>query len=101
MGEEPSAAAPVLPELPGARGVSLERIPIRKRESGVTLSAWRLAVVSDRGNGAVVLVERDGEAPIYRGEGVLLGWDQERLAAAYAALRPGADEPPLELMQMG
>jgi hypothetical protein len=96
-----AAGKAALPELPGARGVGLERIPVRTREAGVTLSAWRLRVESDRGPGEIVLVEAAGREPIYRGEGILLGWPQDRLSAAYAALRPVSDEPGLELQQMG
>ena len=101
MRPEPSGRERILSVLPGARGIALERVAIRRRESGATLSAWRLDVISDRGAGAVVLVEREIEDPIYRGEGVMLGWEQDLLAAAYAALRPGSDEPPFETMQLG
>ncbi|HEY7113015.1 MAG TPA: hypothetical protein VIA45_08785 [Thermoanaerobaculia bacterium] len=73
---------------------------MRTREADTTLSAWRLRVESDRGTGLIVVVERAGE-PIYRGEGILLGWSQDRLAAAYRALRPSSDEPPVETLQLG
>jgi hypothetical protein len=67
----------------------------------MTLSAWRLRVESDRGPGEIVVVEAAGREPVYRGEGILLGWPQDRLAAAYAALRPVSDEPEVETLQMG
>ena len=75
--------------------------PIRLREAGTTLGAWKLMLASDEGDGAITLVEPAGQAPLYRGEGVCLGWNQERLAAAYAALQPRDDEPQLELPQLG
>ena len=77
---------------------SMERVPIRTRESNVTRSAWRMEVECDEGAGAITLVD-DG---IYRGEGLFLGWSQEDLAAAYAgAQKREDDEPPFELMQLG
>ena len=82
------------------KGVGLERIPIRTRESSVTQSGWRLGVEAREGIGTITLVEtRAGER--HRGDGIFLGWTQEKLAAAYRALAPGNDEPPFEMMQMG
>ncbi len=101
MSDGDSAGRGALPELPGARGVGLERIPVRTREAGMTLSAWRLRVESDRGPGEIVFVEAAGREAVYRGHGVLLGWPQDRLSAAYAALRPLSDEPDVETLQMG
>ena len=101
MSQARSAGGGEFPDLPGARGVALERIPVRTREAGVTLSAWRLRVESDRGAGEIVVVEGAGQEPLYRGEGILLGWPQDRLSAAYRALRPSSDEPQLEIPQMG
>jgi len=83
------------------RGLSLERFPIRTRESGATLSAWRLVVICEEGEGAIVGVEAAPEEQIYRGEGVFLGWSQDRLAAAYGALRPSSEEPDFEIQQLG
>jgi hypothetical protein len=101
MADAGSTGTASVPELPGAQGVGLERIPVRTREAVVTLSAWRLRVESDRGGGEIVVVETAGGDPVYRGAGVLLGWSQDRLASAYAALRPVSDEPAWESMQMG
>jgi len=89
-----------LPELTGARGEPPERHPIRIREGSSTLSAWRLAVSGPRGAGAIVFVEASPERTFYRGEGIFLGWEQERLAEAYRALLPepaGADPESLQL----
>jgi hypothetical protein len=87
--------------LTGIRAKPPERTSIRTRTSNVTLSAWRLEIVSDQGNAAIVLVEGEAERALYRGEGALLGWSQERLAAAYRALLPGSDGPDLETPQLG
>jgi hypothetical protein len=48
-----------------------------------------------------MLLDAGAAGEIYRGEGVFLGWPQERLAAAYAALLPRDDAPPPEFMQLG
>jgi len=93
--EEPAALG-----LTNARGLGLGRVPVRLRELGVTLGAWRLSLDSDEGEGTVTLVERDSGA-LYRGDGACLGWSQERLAAAYAALAPRDEAAALELPQLG
>jgi hypothetical protein len=80
---------------------SLERAPIRMRESGVTHAGWRMEVGSDQGDGAILLLEPDADRAVYRGEGSFLGWSQERLAAAYQALRAEPDEPEFVLNQLG
>lgn len=76
---------------------SLERVPIRTRESNVTRSAWRMEVTCDEGDGAITLLEQG----LYRGDGLFLGWPQEDLAAAYASVQKHDDEPPFELLQLG
>jgi hypothetical protein len=76
---------------------SRERIHIRTRESGVTLSAWRVSL--DAPPGAVVLVEINGQ-PVYRGEGELLGAGQASLAEVWRAALP-PDEPPENNPQLG
>jgi len=74
---------------------SRERIPIRTRESGVTLSAWRTQLAS----GAIVLVEI-GARSFYRGEGSLLGAPQEKLSEAWRASLP-AEEPMPDNLLLG
>jgi len=98
-----ASPTPVPPEsgLTDSRCVGLSRAAIRLREGATTLGAWKLTFAAREGEGAITLVEPDGQPPLYRGEGVCLGWSQERLTAAYAALRPGKDEPELELPQLG
>jgi hypothetical protein len=76
-------------------------MPIRTRASGVTQSAWRLAVACDQGTGTIVLAEVSPQRSCYRGDGIFLGWPQEKLAAVYVALQPQRDEPPFELPQLG
>ena len=41
------------------------------------------------------------EARYYRGEQILLGWAQDKLASLYAALLPRPDESPFETLQLG
>ena|ERR1700682_6175686 len=80
---------------------SLERAPVRLRESGVTHAGWRMEIGSDQGSGAIVLIELpDGQAA-HRGEGAFLGWPQEVLAATYIAMREEPDEPRFEMHQLG
>ena len=74
---------------------------IRMRESGITLSAWRLAITCDEGTGAIVLVETPGGGSLFRGEGLFLGWSQERLEAAYRRLLPGGGDPEPDFVQGG
>ena len=87
--------------LTDARSIALERYAIRTRENGVTRAAWRLEIESAEGPGAIVCVDAENDQMHYRGEGVFLGWPQERLEAAYFALRPLDPSPPLELSQLG
>jgi hypothetical protein len=78
----------VVPGLTNPRGLRLERFAIRTREASVTLSAWRLEILAEEGQGTIALVEGASGSPFYRGDGVLLGWPQDRLAGAYEALVP-------------
>ncbi len=86
--------------IPGAAMRSLERVPIRVRENAVTISAWQMTVGCDAGSGTITLVEGSGK-PVYRGDGVFLGWSQEQLATAYKTLNVPPNEPPFELHQLG
>lgn len=95
------SAAAVVEGLTNPRSLGLERSPIRSRESGSTQSGWRLAVASDEGEGSITLFEAVPGCALYRGEGVFLGWPQDRLASAYAALAPKDEAAPLETQQLG
>lgn len=96
----PSEPANDLPGLTNATVLSLGRTPIRTRESAVTLAAWRMEIACDEGRGSIVLFESAGQG-IYRGEGLLLGWPQSDLSAAYQALIAAPEEPPEEILQLG
>lgn len=74
---------------------SRERVHIRTRESGVTLSAWRVLL----DGGAIVLIDLGGRI-FYRAEGELLGASQEKLAGLWQAALP-PDEPPQDFPQLG
>ena len=99
--DDGSRSAEPVPGLTNARGLALDRMPIRTRESVATLSAWRLSAASDQGEGAIVLVEAGAGEAWYRGEGVFLGWTGERLRGAYETLRPRTDESAFEIQQLG
>jgi hypothetical protein len=90
-----------VPGLTNPRGLGLERFPIRAREQSLTLAAWRLAAAADEGEGAITLVELPSGEILRRGEGIFLGWTQERLAGAYDALAPRDDTAPPEMLQLG
>ena len=77
--------------------VGRERIPIRTRESSVTLSAWRVELSAPRG--AIVLLEIAGRT-VYRGEGGLLGSPQDKLANLWRESLQQA-EPPPDIPQLG
>ena len=79
----------------------LERVNVRSRGSQVTRSAWRLEASSPLGSGAIVLLELSAEESLYRGEGIFLGWPQQKLARAYEALAPRSVESDPELPQLG
>ena len=77
---------------------SMERVPVRTRESNVTRSAWRMEVQCDEGAGGITLLDDN----VYRGDGFFLGFSQEDLAAAWSEAQKKPDEePPFELMQLG
>jgi len=77
--------------------VGRERIPVRTRESTVTLSAWRVELTAPRG--AIVLVEIGGRT-VYRGEGGLLGSPQDKLANLWREALP-PPEPAADMPQLG
>ena len=89
------------PGLTRPRELRLLRVPIRSRELPVTLAAWRLFLLADEGEGMITRIESENAPPLFRGEGVCLGWAQGRLAAAYAALLPRDDSPAPEFQQLG
>ena len=91
----------VVPGLTNPRTLGLDRFPIRQREGSTTQAAWRLSVASEEGPGAIVIVETSPEQTLYRGEGIFLGWAQERLAFAYQALLPGSEADGFEVPQLG
>jgi hypothetical protein len=96
-----SEPEPTLHGLTNARGLGLSRVPIRVRESAVTLGGWRLLVAADQGDGSITLVDSATPDPIHRGDGVFLGWPSDRLAGAYVLLAP-VDEAALpDLPQLG
>jgi hypothetical protein len=77
-----------------------ERVMLRMRAATVTVAGWRITVEAPRGPGSIVLAEQ-GAQRFYRGEGVFLGWPQERLEAAYRALLPPSQGPGDDHLQLG
>ena len=92
---------PLVPGLTNPRASALDRFLIRLRDGSATQSAWRLAVESDEGQGAIILVEVPPAETFYRAEGVLLGWPQDRLGAAYRALLPEPEADDFHMQQLG
>jgi hypothetical protein len=68
------------------------RIPLRMRGDAVTVSGWGIGVQATRGSGNIVLAEH-GAQRFFRGDGIFLGWTQERLETTYRALLPPAEGP--------
>jgi hypothetical protein len=106
MDAPPAPAARATKNAFGLTGVAaepLERVPARRRESGVTASAWRLEVISDQGAGSIVLVEGSEPRSCFRGDGIFLGWSQARLLEVYQELTQasGSGVSDLELLQLG
>jgi hypothetical protein len=87
--------------LTNPRVLSLERHLIRTRGDSATQSAWRLSVAFAEGHGGIVFIEMSPETTFFRGDGIFLGWPQDRLEAAYRVLRPTPEEPAFELPQLG
>jgi hypothetical protein len=71
----------------------IERVSVRARGASYTFSAWALFVETAQGPGRIVRVEPSSDATHWRGDGVFLGWDPERLSAAWDALRAAEPEP--------
>jgi len=76
------------------------RVPLRMRGAAVTMSGWRISVEASRGAGSIVVAEH-GPQRFYRGDGVFLGWTQERLEAAYRAVLPPPEGSSDEHLQLG
>src|SRR5947207_386361 len=87
--------------LPGIVAAPLARVAVRRRESDVTSSAWRLQVTSDQGAGSIVLVDVSVDRSCFRGDGIFLGWSEARMAEIYADLTRAAGGSDLELLQLG
>ena len=81
----------------------LERAAVRRRENQSTTSAWRLEIACEQGRGGIVLIELTAQTSCFRGDGIFLGWSQERLAEAYQMLTAldVADDSHIELLQLG
>jgi hypothetical protein len=92
---------PIFAGLSGLSASPLTRVPVRTRSTSVTLSAWRLEVTSDQGSGSIVLAEAAAGEAYYRGEGIFLGWPQDRLAEVYHALQPPGEDQGLDTPQLG
>ena len=75
-------------------------MPIRARESGSTLAAWRVELTLPAGPGAIVHADLGGSRAWYRGEGALLGATQENLAALWTECL-STDEPDPGFQQFG
>lgn len=81
----------------------LERVPVRMREDQAITSAWRVEATCDQGSGNITRVDVSPGQSYHRGEGLFLGWPQERLAELYQTVigwidKSGSD---IELLQLG
>jgi hypothetical protein len=79
----------------------IERVPVRLRESTNTTAAWRLDISCDQGTGHIVQVDTSS-GTFFRGDGLFLGWPQERLADLYRTVTGwNKSGPDLVLQQLG
>jgi len=103
VGDDTQAGQPpaLVPGLTNPRTLSLERFAIRTRTGAATQSAWRLSIVSEEGQGAIILVEVSPGETFYRGDGLFLGWPQDRMEEAYRCLLPKDDGSTFEMHQLG
>ncbi|HET9793485.1 MAG TPA: hypothetical protein VFS34_03400 [Thermoanaerobaculia bacterium] len=60
-----------------------------------------MAIESEEGSGSILVLESVAGVPLYRGDGIFLGWTQDRLAAAYATLRSDPEPDSFETQQLG
>ena len=95
------AVEEIVPGLTNPRVLALDRFLIRLRDASATQSAWRLSVESDGGQGAIIFVEASPEETFFRGEGIFLGWPQDRLGSAYRALLPKPEADGFQMQQLG
>ena len=84
----------VIPELP-------ERVSIRTRANDLPLHAWRVQIASEQGWGALLRLQIPRQGIHFRGDGVFLGWSQERLAATYQTLHPGLPQAAVAYAPVG
>ena len=101
--DAPASASPEQPTVAGVtnpQASPLQRVPVRTREGRVTTSAWRLEVAAAEGRGGIVRVEGPSGTH-FRGDGLFLGWEPQRLAEAYARLLPTTEADTFETQQLG
>jgi hypothetical protein len=101
MTESDLTDADVFEGLSDVAVAALESVPIRMRENGFALSAWRLSVQAGQGQGVIFLVQMPGGGALFRGDGIFLGWPQARLEAAYRRLLPSGGDPDPDPGQAG
>jgi len=85
----------------GSETLSLDRVPIRTRESAFTSSAWRLRLRSAAGEGTIARIDGPSGPTLFRGDGVFLGWPQSDLAAEYERSRPPPEARESDCGQLG
>ncbi len=78
--------------LTALRTESLRRVPLCTRQATSHRPGWRLDLACTQGQGAIVIAEVSPSETWLRGEGILLGWPQEKLAELHAALTAGEAE---------
>ena len=76
----PSQAAPRLAKAQSYHARSVEPVSL---DAG---RGWRMELVSDRGAGAIVRIDRASGSSWYLGEASFGGWSQKDLAALYSAV---------------
>jgi hypothetical protein len=91
----PSQAAPLLVKAQSCRVKSVERVSLQ------TGSGWRMELVSDRGEGAIIRIDLASGGERYVGEISFAGWSQKELQSLYRSALLTLEADGAQAVQLG
>jgi hypothetical protein len=91
----PSQAAPLLVKAQSCRVKSVERVSL---QAG---SGWRMELVSDRGEGAIIRIDLESGGSQYVGEISFARWSQKELESLYRSALMTLEADGAQLVQLG
>ena len=91
----PAQAAPLLVKAQSCRVKSVERVSL---QAG---SGFRMELVSDRGEGAIIRIDLSGGGERYLGEISFAGWSQKELESLYRSALLTLEQDGAQLVQLG